>query len=146
MAADARKPFSPLFGEEQRLWPMMDKLLGYPTEFRGKRIRIAMERSRCGAAARRQIGSATGLLCPSGLTRGQVSDLVPLAGRFIAGGFASFRRPRKSAAHRARLRVGDAGSRRAPSCSKLRWGFNCTAGVQVNAVRTDRGTIGCETW
>ncbi|MGN9273761.1 FAD-dependent oxidoreductase, partial [Enterococcus faecium] len=25
---------SPLFLEEQRLWPMMDELLGYPTEFR----------------------------------------------------------------------------------------------------------------
>ena len=27
-------PFSPLFAEEQRLWPQMDELLGYPTEYR----------------------------------------------------------------------------------------------------------------
>lgn len=33
--------FSPLFREEQRLWPQMDELLGYPTEFRPFRIRIA---------------------------------------------------------------------------------------------------------
>ena len=33
--------FSPLFAEEQRLWPVMDELLGYPTEFRPGRIRIA---------------------------------------------------------------------------------------------------------
>ena len=29
---------SPLFHEEQRLWPMMDDLLGYPTEYRRERI------------------------------------------------------------------------------------------------------------
>ena len=29
---------SPLFHEEQRLWPMMDELLGYPTEYRRERI------------------------------------------------------------------------------------------------------------
>ena len=32
---------SPLFAEEQRLWPLMDELLGYPTEFRGERVRLA---------------------------------------------------------------------------------------------------------
>jgi len=34
---------SPLFKEEQRLWPLMDELLGYPTEFRSGRIRIALD-------------------------------------------------------------------------------------------------------
>ena len=29
---------SPLFHEEQRLWPLMDELLGYPTEYRRERI------------------------------------------------------------------------------------------------------------
>ncbi len=33
---------SPLFQEEQRLWPMMDDLLGYPTEYRRERIVINM--------------------------------------------------------------------------------------------------------
>jgi sarcosine oxidase, subunit beta len=32
---------SPLFAEEQRLWPMMDELLGYPTEHQRERIIIA---------------------------------------------------------------------------------------------------------
>lgn len=36
-------PYSPLFREEQRLWPMMDELLGYPTEWRGQRIRVALD-------------------------------------------------------------------------------------------------------
>ena len=33
---------SPLFAEEQRLWPQMDELLGYPTEHRGHRIVVAL--------------------------------------------------------------------------------------------------------
>ena len=36
---------SPLFAEEQRLWPLMDDLLGYPTEFRPCRVRIALDES-----------------------------------------------------------------------------------------------------
>jgi len=36
---------SPLFDEEQRLWPQMDELLGYPTEHQKERIIIAMTRS-----------------------------------------------------------------------------------------------------
>ena len=31
---------SPLFDEEQRLWPQMDELLGYPTEHQKGRIAI----------------------------------------------------------------------------------------------------------
>ncbi|MEH3118205.1 MAG: FAD-binding oxidoreductase [Methylorubrum populi] len=33
---------SPLFLEEQRLWPQMDELLGYPTEYRRERIILAV--------------------------------------------------------------------------------------------------------
>jgi sarcosine oxidase subunit beta len=33
---------SPLFHEEQRLWPQMDDLLGYQTEYRSERIIVAM--------------------------------------------------------------------------------------------------------
>lgn len=33
---------SPLFHEEQRLWPQMDELLGYPTEYQRDRIFIAL--------------------------------------------------------------------------------------------------------
>lgn len=36
-------PYSPLFKEEQRLWPMMDELLGYPTEWRPFRIKVALD-------------------------------------------------------------------------------------------------------
>ncbi len=33
---------SPLFAEEQRLWPQMDELLGYPTEYRRERVIVAL--------------------------------------------------------------------------------------------------------
>ncbi len=36
---------SPLFQEEQRLWPLMDEMLGYPTEYRRERIVINMTQS-----------------------------------------------------------------------------------------------------
>lgn len=36
-------PYSPLFREEQRLWPMMDELLGHPTEWRGHRLKVALD-------------------------------------------------------------------------------------------------------
>jgi sarcosine oxidase subunit beta len=35
-------PFSPLFKEEQRLWPLMDSMLGYPTEYQPHRLRVAL--------------------------------------------------------------------------------------------------------
>ena len=35
--------FSPLFVEEQRLWPLLDAMLGYPTEFQPHRIRVAFD-------------------------------------------------------------------------------------------------------
>ena len=36
---------SPLFHEEQRLWPQMDELLGYPTEYRRERVIFALTES-----------------------------------------------------------------------------------------------------
>jgi len=35
--------YSPLFREEQRLWPLLDEMLGYPTEFRPHRIRVSFD-------------------------------------------------------------------------------------------------------
>src|SRR3982075_2314310 len=34
--------YSPFGLEEQRLWPQMDEMLGYPTEYQRHRIRIAL--------------------------------------------------------------------------------------------------------
>ena len=43
--------YSPLFKEEQRLWPQMDELLGYPTEWRPYRMRIALDEAQMAALA-----------------------------------------------------------------------------------------------
>uniref|UniRef100_A0A9E7ZQ48 FAD-binding oxidoreductase n=1 Tax=Bosea sp. NBC_00436 TaxID=2969620 RepID=A0A9E7ZQ48_9HYPH len=77
---------SPLFVEEQRLWPQMDELLGYPTEFQPKRIRIALndqqvEEFKIGVDNTRGQGFPAEWLDPK-----QVRDLVPLAGNNVVGG------------------------------------------------------------
>ncbi|WP_051988537.1 FAD-binding oxidoreductase [Bosea sp. UNC402CLCol] len=77
---------SPLFLEEQRLWPQMDELLRYPTEFQPKRIRIALsdqqvEEFKIGVDNTRGQGFPAEWLDPK-----QVRDLVPLAGNNVVGG------------------------------------------------------------
>jgi sarcosine oxidase subunit beta len=138
-------PFSPLFREEQRLWPMMDELLGYPTEFRGKRIRIAMDEEqmqRYGNA--RQHAVRQGFVSEK-LDARQVRDLVPLAGEDIAGGylhhFGGHANPQRTVQAYA-WALQDHGGRVLQQTTVL--GFQTTAG-KVTAVQTDRGTIGCET-
>ena len=77
---------SPLFREEQRLWPQMDELLGYPTEHQKQRIRIAvtpaqlanMER---GVELAEQQGFQVERLDPKAL-----HELVPWVGDDVAGG------------------------------------------------------------
>lgn len=77
---------SPLFAEEQRLWPQMDELLGYPTEYQPKRIRMAlsdrqMEEFKVG------VDNTLGQGFPAEwLDARQVRDLVPLAGNNVVGG------------------------------------------------------------
>jgi sarcosine oxidase subunit beta len=78
---------SPLFREEQRLWPLMDELLGYPTEFQPNRIRIALNESQMTLFRRAfdnaaQQGFHTDILDPK-----QVRELVPLAGENVYGGY-----------------------------------------------------------
>ena len=76
---------SPLFAEEQRLWPMMDELLGYPTEFRPGRVLVAitpaqLERYRKVADAYAGSGFTFDVLDGT-----QVHDLVPIAGDGVVG-------------------------------------------------------------
>ncbi|HEX3982453.1 MAG TPA: FAD-binding oxidoreductase [Acidisoma sp.] len=76
---------SPLFHEEQRLWPQMDELLGYPTEYRRERVIMALTEGQL--AQYRDHGdicAAMGydyeVLDPK-----QVRDLVPFAGDNVVG-------------------------------------------------------------
>lgn len=77
---------SPLFHEEQSLWPQMDDLLGYPTEYRRERIIFAttpehfQDYQRMAAMGRAQ-GRRVDDLDPL-----QVREAVPLAGDNVLGG------------------------------------------------------------
>ena len=79
--------FSPLFAEEQRLWPQMDDLLGYPTEFRPNRIRIAMDEEQMSLYGRAAVNAASQGFKTDRLDPAQVRELVPLAGDDVVGGY-----------------------------------------------------------
>jgi sarcosine oxidase subunit beta len=71
---------SPLFHEEQRLWPLMDELLGYPTEYQRERIVINLTpaeeaRYRFMASLTRDMGYES-----EELDSKQLRELAPLAG------------------------------------------------------------------
>ena len=70
---------SPLFHEEQRLWPQMDELLGYPTEYQRRRIVINLTpedeaRYRFMASLTREMGYES-----EELDVKQLRELAPLA-------------------------------------------------------------------
>jgi len=77
---------SPLFHEEQRLWPQMDELLGYATEYRRERVIFAttdyhLQNYRRMAEIGRDLGYQVDDLDPQ-----QVRERVPLAGDNVTGG------------------------------------------------------------
>ncbi len=77
---------SPLFVEEQRLWPQMDELLGYPTEHSKERIVMAvtprqLEQYQYIAGMCNRLGYRVDLLDAQ-----QVREAVPLAGDNCVGG------------------------------------------------------------
>jgi sarcosine oxidase, subunit beta len=82
----ATHPHSPFFQEEQRLWPMMDELLGYSTEYRRGRLVIALNEQervlyKLWEEGGRHAGFETTSLGPK-----EVCDLVPLANPANLGG------------------------------------------------------------
>lgn len=77
---------SPLFLEEQRLWPMMDELLGYPTEYRRQRIVVAVSEAQLPRYERMVGVYAAGGFTWDRLDAKQVRDAVPFAGDNAVGG------------------------------------------------------------
>ena len=77
---------SPLFLEEQRLWPQMDERLGYATEYRRERVVLALDEAQL-ARYRNMgaIGESFGFTWTE-LDAKQVRELVPLAGGGVIGG------------------------------------------------------------
>ena len=135
---------SPLFREEQRLWPMMDELLGYPTEFRAGRIRIALD-ERQFRLYRHALENGTQQGFRSDvLDSRQVRERVPLAGEEVHGGylhhFGGHANPHRTVQAYA-WALQDLGGRLLQHTPVV--GFD-TLGERVLGVRTTRGAFGCE--
>ncbi len=137
--------FSPLFREEQRLWPLMDELLGYPTEFRSGRIRLAFTEEQMVLYRRAVENAARQGFASEVLDARQARDLVPLAGDGIAGGylyrFGGHANPHRTVQAYA-WAMQDHGGRLLQHTTVE--GFE-VSGERVTGVRTSRGVLGCET-
>jgi sarcosine oxidase subunit beta len=136
---------SPLFDEEQRMWPQMDELLGYPTEHQKGRILIAMterqwEQYRFVAERHKRLGHPVEVLDVK-----QVQEAVPLAGDNCLGGvhykFGGHANPQRTVQAYA-WALQDLGGKIIQHSPVT--GFE-TAGGKVTAVKTANATYGCDT-
>lgn len=134
---------SPLFAEEQRLWPLMDGLLGYPTEFRPNRIRIALDERQFTLYRRALDNGARQGFRTEVLDAGQVRELVPLAGDNVHGGyfhhFGGHANPHRTLQGYA-WALADHGGRLLQHTPVV--GFQ-TLGRRVTGVETTQGSFGC---
>jgi sarcosine oxidase subunit beta len=136
--------FSPLFAEEQRLWPQMDELLGYPTEFCRGRIRIALTEAQWEDAHRMVTNGKRAGFHSETLDAAQLRELVPLVGDDVVGAywhhFGGHANPHRTVQGYA-WAMQDHGGQIMQHTTVH--GFD-VAGGKVTGVRTDRGTLGCD--
>jgi sarcosine oxidase subunit beta len=136
--------FSPLFAEEQRLWPQMDELLGYPTEFSPKRIRIAMDEGQFADMHRMVRNGDQHGFRSERLDAAQLRELVPLASDDVYGAylhhFGGHANPHRTTQGYA-WAMQDHGGRLLQHATVL--GFEVSGG-RVHAVETDAGRFGCD--
>src|SRR5438876_9814960 len=77
--------YSPFGLEEQRLWPQMDELLGYPTEYQPLRIGVALSETQLALARRwAEIGESRGFRWSPWIARSPKRP-VPTAGETPTG-------------------------------------------------------------
>ena len=135
---------SPLFEEEQRMWPQMDELLGYPTEHCPERIVMAVTEKQLAqytyiAQMNNRLGHKVDVLDGK-----QVRDAVPLAGENCLGGihyrFGGHANPHRTVQAYA-WAIQDLGGRIVQHCPVT--GFQ-TAGGKVTAVESRIGTYECD--
>lgn len=135
---------SPLFAEEQRLWPLMDDLLGYPTEFRPERIRLAFSEAQMALYARAKINGEHQGFSTDVLDARDAQKLVPLAGDNTVGGyfyhFGGHANPHRTLSGYA-FAMEDHGGRVKQNTSVT--GFRM-AGGRVSGVETTAGFFGCD--
>jgi sarcosine oxidase subunit beta len=135
---------SPLFHEEQRLWPLMDGLLGYPTEYQRERVIFALTESDLAAyqgmaAEGRKLGYSVSDLDPQ-----QVRELVPMANETNLGGvhlhYGGHANPQRTVQAYA-WALQDLGGRIAQHTPVT---DIVEAGGRVMAVETSAGRIACD--
>jgi sarcosine oxidase subunit beta len=136
--------FSPLFVEEQRLWPQMDELLGYPTEFQPGRIRVALDEAQFAYHGRAIANAAHHGFRAETLDRAALASLVPLVGDNAVGGyllhFGGHANPQRTVQAYA-WALQDHGGRVLQHTAVS--GFS-VAGGRVVGIRTEAGEIGCD--
>ena len=136
--------FSPLFAEEQLLWPLLDAMLGYPTEFRPHRVRIAFNAAQFALYAQAMRNAARQGFATEILDAADVRRLVPLAGEHVHGGyfhrFGGHANPHRTVQAYA-WAMQDHGGRVLQHTTVT--GF-ARSGERVSGVQTDRGTFGCD--
>ncbi len=135
---------SPLFVEEQRLWPQMDELLGYPTEHRPERI--ILQRDPHLLDHYRTVGqmcSAMGYRVDD-LDSKQAQEMIPLTDETCLGGihlrFGGHANPQRTVQAYA-WALQDLGGRIFQHCPAQSIE---TVGGRVTAVHTPRGPIACD--
>jgi sarcosine oxidase subunit beta len=137
-------PQSPLFPEEQRLWPQMDELLGYPTEHQQHRLKIVLHESDVEfMLGWVRMGERQGFHYDT-LDGKQIRELAPLAGDTVERGYllkyGGHANPQRTSQAYA-WALQDHGGRILQHCTVT--GFD-TAGGKVTGVRTSRGDFACD--
>ena len=137
--------FSPLFAEEQRLWPLLDDMLGYPTEYRPGRIRLATSPDQMATYQLGPRNAARYGFTTTPLDRQQIAELVPFAGPDCLGyvcGWGGQANPHRTVQAYA-WALEDAGGRIQQHTPVI--GFTRSPGGRVTGVQTEAGTLGCDT-
>ncbi len=136
---------SPLFHEEQRLWPLMDEMLGYVTEYRRERVIFATTEHHLAHYQRMaRISRALGYRVDD-LDPAQVRGFVPLAGDNVTGGihlrgFGGQANPQRTVQAYA-WALQDLGGRILQHAAVTRI---VATGGKVTGVETPRGTFACD--
>lgn len=136
--------YSPFGLEEQTLWPQMDELLGYPTEYQPNRIKVALSQEQLGFYRRNtEIAAERGFRADV-LDAKQLKELVPIIGDNALGGFywhfGGHANPQRTVQAYA-WALQDHGSRILQHTTVT--GIQ-TSGGRVTAVETTRGSFGAD--
>jgi glycine/D-amino acid oxidase-like deaminating enzyme len=137
--------YSPLGQEEQRLWPQMDALLGYPTEHMPHRIKVALSEDQLTLyRTNAQIAARQGFRTEP-LDQQQIRELVPIVGDNAVGGlylhFGGHANPQRTVQAYA-WAFQDLGGRIRQHTPAT--GFRLTGG-RVTAVETAAGSVEADT-